>query len=74
MKTLVHTDKELIEEIIRKCEICYAGLADTDGTPYVLPMNFGYREGVISTFRSGREKYLYFGTESTGMYNLQYRP
>jgi nitroimidazol reductase NimA-like FMN-containing flavoprotein (pyridoxamine 5'-phosphate oxidase superfamily) len=23
------------------------GLADTDGTPYVLPMNFGYRDGVI---------------------------
>ena len=39
MKTLVHTDKELIEETIKKCDICYVGLADTDGTPYVLPMN-----------------------------------
>lgn len=47
MKTLVHTDKELIEAIIKKCNICYVGLADTDGTPYVLPMNFGYRGGVI---------------------------
>ena len=47
MKTLVHTDKELIEETIKKCDICYVGLADTDGTPYVLPMNFGYRDGVI---------------------------
>ena len=48
MKTLVHTDKELIEATIKKCDICYVGLADTDGTPYVLPMNFGYRDGVIS--------------------------
>lgn len=23
------------------------GMADTDGTPYVLPMNFGYKDGVI---------------------------
>ena len=38
MKTLVHTDKELIEATIRKCDICYVGLADTDGTPYVLPI------------------------------------
>ena len=38
MKTLVHTDKELIEATIKKCDICYVGLADTDGTPYVLPI------------------------------------
>lgn len=47
MKTLVHTDKELIESTIQKCDICYVGLADTDGTPYVLPMNFGYRDGTV---------------------------
>lgn len=47
MKTLVHTDKGLIEEVIRKCDVCYVGLADTDGTPYVLPMNFGYQDGVV---------------------------
>lgn len=47
MKTLIHTDKEFIESTIRKCDVCYVGLADTDGTPYVLPMNFGYHEGVI---------------------------
>lgn len=47
MKTLIHTDKEFIESTIRSCNVCYVGLADTDGTPYVLPMNFGYEEGVI---------------------------
>lgn len=47
MKTLVHTDKAKIEEIIRKCDVCYVGFADTDGTPYVLPMNFGYQDGVV---------------------------
>ena len=47
MKTLIHKDKELIEAIIRKCSVCYLGMADTDGTPYVLPMNFGYKDGVF---------------------------
>ncbi len=36
-----------MEEIISQCDICYVGLADTDGTPYVIPMNFGYQDGVI---------------------------
>ena len=61
MKTLVHTDKELIEATIKKCDICYVGLADTDGTPYVLPMNFGC---YIPAFGTGRTEYLHFGTES----------
>lgn len=47
MKTLVHTDKEYIESVIHACDVCFVGLADTDGTPYVFPMNFGYQEGVI---------------------------
>lgn len=47
MKTLVHTDQAFIESVISQSNVCYIGLADTDGTPYVLPMNFGYKDGVI---------------------------
>lgn len=47
MKTLEHTGLEDIEDIIHKCDICFVGMADTDGTPYVLPMNFGYYDGSI---------------------------
>ncbi len=47
MKTVEITDLKEMEDIIAKCDICYAGFADTDGTPYVIPMNFGYKEGVI---------------------------
>jgi len=47
MKTLTHTDKEFIEEVIRKCDICSVGMVDEDGVPYVLPMNFGYKDGVV---------------------------
>lgn len=47
MKTIIHTDPQHIASIIASCKICYVGFADTDGTPYVLPMNFGYGDGVI---------------------------
>ncbi|MDR1879764.1 MAG: pyridoxamine 5'-phosphate oxidase family protein [Tannerellaceae bacterium] len=47
MKTVLHTDWEEIEGVIRSCGVCHVGMAGTDGTPYVLPMNFGYHEGVV---------------------------
>lgn len=56
MKTILHLDKEFIESVIRHSDVCYVGMADTDGTPYVLPMNFGYREGrvYLHSAREGR--------------------
>jgi len=47
MKTVIHTDSEYIEAVIRQCDVCFVGMADPDGTPYVLPMNFGYSAGVL---------------------------
>ena len=47
MQTLNHTDLEVIEAIIRKCDICFIGLVDPDNKPYVLPMNFGYSNNII---------------------------
>jgi nitroimidazol reductase NimA-like FMN-containing flavoprotein (pyridoxamine 5'-phosphate oxidase superfamily) len=43
-----------METVILASKICHAGFAGTDGTPYVIPMNFGYREGVIY-FHSARK-------------------
>jgi uncharacterized protein len=47
MRTYSITEKEKIEEIIKACRTCFLGLSDTNGQPYVLPMNFGYHENVI---------------------------
>ena len=47
MKTIIKNEKQAIEALIRKCDTCYVGMADTDGTPYVIPMNFGYEDNVI---------------------------
>lgn len=47
MKTLIHTDRAYVESVIAACRVCFVGMADTDGTPYVLPMNFGYYDGTV---------------------------
>jgi nitroimidazol reductase NimA-like FMN-containing flavoprotein (pyridoxamine 5'-phosphate oxidase superfamily) len=36
-----------MEAVIAACDTCFLGMADTDGTPYVLPMNFAYLDGVV---------------------------
>ncbi len=41
------TDQEEIDEIIKKCEVCYVSMVDENNLPYVLPFNFGYNDGVI---------------------------
>ncbi len=47
MPNRLSSDPELIQSIIDKCELCYLGMADHKGQPYVLPFNFGYEEGVL---------------------------
>lgn len=36
-----------LDEIIRKCTFCTVGMVDHQGKPYILPMNFGYANGVV---------------------------
>ncbi len=47
MATNMISNPEKIREIIDKCDVCYVGMVDTDGKPYVLPFNFGYEDGSI---------------------------
>jgi nitroimidazol reductase NimA-like FMN-containing flavoprotein (pyridoxamine 5'-phosphate oxidase superfamily) len=47
MKTITHTDKTISEELIRSCPFCNVAMADKNGCPYVLPMNFGYEDGIL---------------------------
>ncbi|WP_298646672.1 pyridoxamine 5'-phosphate oxidase family protein [uncultured Proteiniphilum sp.] len=47
MRTYPVEEEEHIEKVIRACPLCYVGMADENGRPYVLPMNFGYEKGVV---------------------------
>jgi uncharacterized protein len=47
MKTVILEEQEIVENIISQADICYVGMVDKQNTPYVIPMNFGYKDGVI---------------------------
>lgn len=42
----VTTDRDVIEPIIRQAAVCRIGLCD-GGQPYVVPVCFGYEDGVL---------------------------
>ncbi len=39
-------ESELLD-IIRRCQVCHIAMVDEEGLPYMIPMNFGFSEGVI---------------------------
>lgn len=47
MRTYQLEEQGRIEDLIRSCTLCYVGMADENGIPYVLPMNFGYEDEII---------------------------
>ena len=58
MRTSFITDKKEIEAIINQCDICFVGITEADGSPYVIPMNFGYSNGEIILHSAPHGKHL----------------
>lgn len=63
MKTINIDDKQRIESIILHCDACYVGITDLEGSPYVVPMNYGYKDGYI---------YLHSGPEGSKIEMLEH--
>lgn len=47
MMTVTVEERHIIDEIITKNTLCYVGMIDRNGMPYVIPMNFGYADDTI---------------------------
>jgi len=58
MRTSVITDKNEIEDIISHCDVCFVGIIESDGSPYVIPMNFGYANDEIILHSGPEGKHL----------------
>lgn len=56
LKEDVITDREEMEELLRKEKVCRFAMCDGD-TPYVLPTTYGYRDGTlyIHSAKKGRK-------------------
>lgn len=63
MKTVIIEDKQRIESIILHCDACFVGFTDLEGNPYVVPMNFGYENGIL---------YLHSGPEGSKLEMLEH--
>lgn len=62
MKTAIIEETKRIESIILHCDACFVGITDLEGNPYVIPMNFGYKDGII---------YLHSGPEGSKLEMLE---
>ncbi len=56
MRKVTFNDPKRVYDVISRCEVCYMGMTDEQGLPYVLPFNFGYEEGVIYLHSAGTGK------------------
>lgn len=65
MVTIPIEEREFIEGTIRSCKECFVGMIDTEGFPYVIPMNFGYKNDVV---------YLHSGPEGNAIRSLTQNP
>ncbi|MDH6354854.1 nitroimidazol reductase NimA-like FMN-containing flavoprotein (pyridoxamine 5'-phosphate oxidase superfamily) [Dysgonomonas sp. PH5-45] len=65
MVTIAIEEKQIIEKIIRSAQTCHVAMIDTEGLPYVIPMNFGYEEEII---------YLHSAPEGSSIEALEKNP
>ncbi|MEI6456856.1 MAG: pyridoxamine 5'-phosphate oxidase family protein, partial [bacterium] len=47
MRNKAITDKKEILDIIRQSQWCHLSMTDAWGKPYVIPLNFGFKDDVI---------------------------
>lgn len=58
MRTFFITEKEEINNILKACDICFVGMIEEDGSPYVIPMNFAMYEDDIILHSGPHGKHL----------------
>jgi len=56
MRKVAFNDPKRVNDVIKNCQVCYMGMVDQEGKPYVLPFNFGYEEGTIYLHSAGSGK------------------
>ena len=47
MRARAITEKNELVDVILRCQWCHLAMTDPDGKPYVIPMNFGFKDEVI---------------------------
>ena len=50
------TDRSEMFQVIEKCNVCYVSMVDQNNMPYVVPFNFGVKDGFIYLHSSPKGK------------------
>lgn len=58
MKTLIIKDPDKVEDVIQNSDICFVGMVNEENHPYVIPMNFGYHEGIFYLHSAPEGKHI----------------
>ncbi len=58
MRTSYIVEKSELESVITRCDVCFVGITEADGSPYVIPMNFGYSNDEIILHSGPHGKHL----------------
>lgn len=53
MRKVAFNDPKRVHDVIKNCQVCYIGMVDPEGKPYVLPFNFGHESGTIYLHSAG---------------------
>lgn len=56
MRARILYQQEEFDDIISRCQVCHVAMVDQHGLPYVLPMNFGYFNGILYLHSSQKGK------------------
>lgn len=56
MKNKAITEKKSIIDIILRCQWCHVAMVETENKPYVIPLNFGFRDDIIYLHGAGTGK------------------
>lgn len=50
------TDRAWMEQVLKDAKVLELGMVDLDGRPYVVPLNYGYKDGSIYLHGAARGK------------------
>ncbi|MEI6885177.1 MAG: pyridoxamine 5'-phosphate oxidase family protein [Bacteroidota bacterium] len=49
-------NRDELTDIIKRCQWCHLAMIDAEGNPYVIPMNFGFRDNIMYMHGAGAGK------------------
>jgi nitroimidazol reductase NimA-like FMN-containing flavoprotein (pyridoxamine 5'-phosphate oxidase superfamily) len=47
MRARAITEKKELVDVIQRCQFCHCSMVDLEGKPYVIPLNFGFKDDII---------------------------